>query len=351
MTLPSVTYTSPAFQQQVPPVNLNPPYSRVFAYQPDFQLPYSLQYNFSVEQGFGANNTISVSYVGAKGERLGRVETLRSSTGNFRRLDLVTNGGYSNYDALQLQYQRRLTRGFQALVSYTFGKSLDNVSEETQNNLQSPTGRFAPDLDYAPSSFDVRHAFNGAVSYEIPTPFSSGIAKKIFGGFGIDAIFRARTATPVNLVSGANSLGLGVTTILRPDLISGQPLYIDDKNAPGGRRFNPLAFDRATPLAQGRQGTLGRNSLRGFPARQFDLSLRRQFNLTERVNLQLRADGFNIFNISNFANPSGVLGANYLTSPTFGRASRNLSSGLGGLSSLYQIGGPRSFQLSAKLNF
>ena len=351
LTLPSVTYTSADFRQQVPPVNLNPPYARVFAYQPNFKLPYSLQYNASVEQSFGANNTVSISYVGAKGERLGRVETLRATTGNFRRLDLVTNGGYSNYNALQAQFQRRLTRGLQALVSYTFAKSLDNVSEESQNNLQSPTGKFTPNLDYAPSNFDVRHAINGAVSYEIPSLFENGLARKIFGGFGIDAIFRARTATPVNLVSGANSLGLGVTTILRPDLVANQPLYIDDQNAPGGRRFNPLAFDRATPLAQLRQGTLGRNVLRGFPARQLDLSLRRQFNLTERLNLQLRADAFNIFNTANFANPSGVLGANYLTNSTFGRATQLLSSGLGGLSSLYQIGGPRSFQLSAKLRF
>lgn len=351
LTLSSVTYTSPAFQQQVPPVNLNPPYARVFAYEPGFKLPYTLQYNAAIEQAFGSNNTVSISYVGASGRRLGRVETLRATTGNFRRLDLVTNGGYSNYNALQAQYQRRLTRGFQALLSYTFGKSLDNVSEETQNNLQAPSGRFDPDLDYAPSVFDVRHAFNGAISYEIPSLFENGLAKKVFGGFGIDAIYRARTATPVNLVSGANSLGLGVTTILRPDYVSGQPLYIDDESAPGGRRFNPLAFDRATPLAQGRQGTLGRNVLRGFPARQLDLSLRRQFNLTERLNLQLRADAFNIFNTANFANQSGILGTSYLTNSTFGRASRTLSSGLGGLSSIYQIGGPRSFQLSAKLNF
>lgn len=351
LSLSNVTYNSAAFQQQVPPVNLNPPYTRVFAYQPNFKLPYTLQYNASVEQAFGAKNTFSISYVGARGERLGRVETLRATTGNFRRLDLVTNQGYSNYNALQIQFQRRLTNGFQALIAYTFGKSLDNVSEETQNNLQSPSGVFNPHLDYAPSSFDVRHAFNGAVSYEIPTPFENKLVRKIFGGFGVDAIFRARTATPVNLVSGANALGLGVTTILRPDYITGQALYIEDSTAPGGRRFNPLAFDRVTPLAQGRQGTLGRNVLRGFPARQLDLSLRRQFNLTERLNLQLRADAFNITNTANFANPSGVLGAGYLTSPTFGRATQILSSGLSGLSSLYQIGGPRSFQLSAKLRF
>ncbi|MEP7039839.1 MAG: TonB-dependent receptor, partial [Acidobacteriota bacterium] len=226
LTLPSVTYDSPAFQQQVPPVSLNPPYSRVFAYQPNFKLPYTLEYNVAVEQAFGKSNTISISYVGANGRRLGRVETLRASTGNFRRLELVTNGGFSNYNALQAQYQRRFSRGLQALVSYTFGKSLDNVSEETQNNLQSPTGRFDPRFDYGASSFDVRHAFNGAISYEIPSPFKNNLARKIFGGFGIDAIFRARTATPVNLVSGANSLGLGVTTILRPDLVPNQPIYI-----------------------------------------------------------------------------------------------------------------------------
>jgi hypothetical protein len=353
ITLTNVTFTSPEFQQQVPPVNLNPPsYSRLFAYQPGFKLPYTLQYNVSIEQSFGANNTFSISYVGSNGKRLGRVESLRSSTARVRRLDLVTNGGFSDYNALQAQFKRRLAQGFQALVSYTFAKSLDNVSEESQNNLQLPNVSFNPRIDYAPSSFDVRHAFNTAVSYEIPSPFRKGLARKVFGGFGIDAIYRARTATPVNLVSGAsNAFAVGVTTILRPDYIPGQPLYIEDPSAPGGRRFNPMAFDRATPLAEGRQGTLGRNVLRGFPARQLDLSLRRQFNLTERLNLQLRADGFNIFNTPNFANPSGVMGANFQTSPTFGRATQTLSSGLGGLGSVYQIGGPRSFQLSAKLNF
>jgi hypothetical protein len=153
------------------------------------------------------------------------------------------------------------------------------------------------------------------------------------------------------LVSGVNSLGLGVTTILRPDLIAGVPLYLKDPNAPGGRRFNPAAIDRATPLAQGRQGTLGRNVFRGFPARQVDLALRRQFDLTENLKLSLRAEAFNIFNTPNFANPSGVVPANYQTSQTFGRASQLLASGLGGLSSLYQIGGVRSFQLAAKLQF
>ncbi len=353
LNISNVTFTDPRFQQPVPPPNLNATsFARLFAYQPDFKLPYTLQYNASVEQAFGSNNSLSVSYVGARGRRLGRVESLRNTTTLVRRLDLVTNGGESDYNALQAQFQRRFSRGFQALVSYTFARSLDNVSDESQNNLQLPNTSFNPDLDRAPSIFDVRHAFNAAASYDIPSPFGEGFARKVFGGFSLDAIVRARSATPINLVSGANnSFSVGLTTILRPDLIAGQPLYLDDASAPGGRRFNPAAFDRATPLALGRQGTLGRNALRGFPARQLDLSLRRQFNFNEQLNLQLRVDAFNVFNTANFANPSGVTSASYQTNQTFGRASQLLASGLSGLSSLYQIGGPRSFQLSAKLRF
>ncbi|MGI9037106.1 MAG: hypothetical protein ACR2GD_13855 [Pyrinomonadaceae bacterium] len=80
-------------------------------------MPYSLQYNAAVEHSFAGKNTVSISYVGASGKRLGRVETLRATTGNFRRLDLVTNGGRSNYNALQAQYQRRLSSGLQVIAS------------------------------------------------------------------------------------------------------------------------------------------------------------------------------------------------------------------------------------------
>jgi len=346
VALSDVTFTSPSFAAQPPANNPAGPFTRLFAYEPDFELPYTLQYNVAVEQAFGANNTVSLTYVGAAGRRQGRVETLRATTGAFRRLDLVTNGASSDYNSLQVQYQRRLSRGFQTLLSYTFAKSLDTVSEETQNNLQSPTGRFDPSLDRGPSTFDVRHAFNGAISYNIPSPFESGIGRTIFGGFGLDTIVRARSATPVNIVSGVNRFGLGATTILRPDLVAGQPLYIDDANAPGGRRFNRTAFDSATPIAQGRQGTLGRNVLRGFLVYQLDMSLRRNFGLTEGLNLQLRADAFNLFNHPNFADPIGVL-----PDANFGRSVQMLGTRLSGLSSLYQIGGPRSFQLALKLQF
>lgn len=343
--LTNITYTSPTFAATAPPLNTNPPFARIFAYEDNYKLPYSLQYNVAVEKAFGANNTFSISYVGASGKRLPRVEIVRNPNATFTQIDLTTNGAKSNYNALQAQFQRRLSRGLQAIASYTFAKSLDTVSDEVVGNRQAQTGRFPENIDRGASSFDVRHAFNSAISYEIPSIFKDGIGKKIFSGFGLDTTFRARTATPVNVVSGVNRFNLGVTTILRPDYIQGQPLYIDDPTAPGGRVFNRNAF--VVPAAtENRQGSFGRNVLRGFGANQVDLSLRRTFGITETVNLQLRIDGFNIFNRANFANPTGVL-----SSGNFGRSTQLLGNGLGGLSSLYQIGGPRSFQLSAKINF
>ncbi|MGH9842681.1 MAG: TonB-dependent receptor domain-containing protein [Blastocatellia bacterium] len=345
LSLTNQMFTSPTAAVQPPAVNPNPPYPRIFAYQPDFKLPYTLQYNLAIEQAIGASNVVKATYVGANGRRLGRVTTL-VNPGFFTRIDAVTNDATSDYHSLQLQYQRRLSKGLQALFSYTFAKSLDIVSEESFQNRQSPTGRFDPKQDRGPSSFDLRHAFNAAVSYAIPSPFADGAGKAIFGGFGIDTIVRARSATPVTVLSGRDPFGLGFTTVSRPDLVAGQPLYLNDPSFAGGRRFNPAAFDGATPIAQGRQGTLGRNVLRGFSASQVDVALRRDFKLVEELKLQFRVDAFNLFNQANFANPTGIL-----TSAIFGRATQMLSSGLGGLSPLYQIGGPRSLQLALKLQF
>lgn len=351
LSLSGVTFTSPLAASQAPANSPTLRVPRLFGYAPDFKLPYTLQYNAAVEHFFTNQDSVSASYVGARAERLGRVTSYRNVNTIINRLDFVTNDGESEYNALQVQYQRKLSRGFQAIASYTFAKSLDNVSDESQNNFQAPTARLDPNVDYGFSTFDVRHAFNGAVSYEIPAFFENGIGRAVFSDFGIDAIVRARTATPVNVLTGRDPLGLGFATVVRPDVVAGQPLYIDDANAPGGRRFNPSAFDArfATPgnaLFTQRQGTLGRNALRGFGVSQVDLALRRNFKFSETFAFQFRVDAFNIFNRANFANPSGVL-----TSGNFGTATQTLNRSLGGLGSIYQIGGPRSFQFAAKFLF
>lgn len=345
LNLPAVTFTSPEFAVQPPPVSSAPPYPRVFAYSSDFKLPYTLEYNFAIEQGWGPNNTFSVTYVGASGRRLGRVESLRKANPDFPRVDIVRDDGSSNYNALQLEYRRRFSRGLQVLASYTYGKSLDTVSEESISNFQAPANKYNPQQDYGPSTFDLRHTFTGAVSYSLPAP-SRGLAHALLGGFALDSFIRSRSAPPVNLLTGRDALGLGFVTVTRPDLISGEPVYLRDPNAPGGQRINPTAFDAKAPVSALRQGTLGRNVLRGFGSTQLDVSLRRQFRLTERFRWQARADAFNLLNHANFAAPVAVL-----NDPNFGLSTQMLGSGLGGLSALYQVGGPRSLQLALKLLF
>ncbi|HEX7174941.1 MAG TPA: hypothetical protein VF240_06640, partial [Pyrinomonadaceae bacterium] len=118
--------------------------------------------------------------------------------------------------------------------------------------------------------------------------------------------------------------------------------------APGGRRLNRAAFVQVF----GRQGTLGRNAVRGFGFSQIDLALRREFRLSERARLQLRAEVFNLFNRPSFGDPVADL-----ANPRFGLSTQTLARSLGaggangGLSPLYQVGGPRSIQLAVKVLF
>jgi len=147
------------------------------------------------------------------------------------------------------------------------------------------------------------------------------------------------TALPVNVVA-VNSLAT------RPDLIAGVPLYVDDPTSAGGRRINQTAFSSSL---SDQQGTLGRNALRGFPVSQTDIALQREFRLMEPLNLQFRLEAFNVFNHPNFAQP-----VPNIKNPQFGRSTKMLNQSLGfdaGLNPLYQIGGPRSIQLSMKLHF
>jgi hypothetical protein len=252
---------------------------------------------------------------------------------------------------MQLQFQRRLSRGLQALASYTWSKSLDIASNDS--SLNTPGARTDPNGDRGPSDFDVRHAFSAGVTYQLPAADVGPVGRAILRGWAIDTLVTARSATPVN-VTVTQDIGFG-SYDFRPDLIAGVPLYLNDATVGGGRRINPAAFT----VPKGRQGTLGRYSLRGFPLHQLDFALRRQLSLTERVKLQLKGDVFNLFNHPNFANPDGVLdrAGGLAPNPNFGRSAsmlgRSLGSGgqLGGFNPLYQVGGPRSIQLSLKLQF
>jgi hypothetical protein len=141
----------------------------------------------------------------------------------------------------------------------------------------------------------------------------------------------------------------------RPDLVPGAALYLPDLSVAGERKINPSAF--VVPTEE-RQGTLGRNALRGFPLVQLDFSAGRTFFVSETINLQFRVDSFNVFNHHNFANPSGNLGeygpplSPYaLFGISTAMANTPFNGVTNGLTPLFRAGGPRSLQLSLKLSF
>ena len=338
---PSATRTNVALplaaaQVAPPPFTMAPRYGLMITSDPNLKLPYTLHWNFAWEQSLGREQSLTTTYVGNAGRRLlaQRTLTLNAFNPNFSDLRLITNGASSDYHALQMQFQRRLSRGIQALVSYTWAKAIDVVSTDVVSNL----------LLRGPSDFDIRHNLTGAVTYDIPAPKQSGLATTILRQWSVDTRFNAQSALPLNIVSGIIlDPSDGTQIARRANLINGVPVYLDDPNVPGGRVINRAAFSIPLP---NQQGNLGRNIIRGLPAWQIDMALRRQFNLTDRLNLQLRAEAFNIFNHPNF----GTIN-NSLTSTTFGQPTNMLGTQLTGLNPLYQIGGPRSMQFAVIVRF
>src|SRR6185369_15356282 len=136
-------------------------------------------------------------------------ERLLNPNAQFQQLTLVLNTGHSRYNALQAKYVRRASRNLQALISYTLAKSMDNSSNDTLPVL--PSVRVDPESDWGPSDFDVRHTLSGGVTYT-------------FRGWSVDSVLGFRSAPPVNVVTGTTAFG--VSNALRPDFISGVPLYV-----------------------------------------------------------------------------------------------------------------------------
>jgi len=251
---------------------------------------------------------------------------------------IITNGSWSNYNSLQTQFQQHLAHGLQVLVSMTWSHSIDNLS----NNFIS----YQPLLK-ASSDFDVRQNLQAAMTYTAPsmkeTPMLVGAITK---GWAVDLRDSLRTAEPVDIYGDLYYASNGVQYYSRPNVVPGVPFYVYGSHdvIPGGKEININAFTSVS----GASGDAPRNFLRGFGANEIDLALRREFDLTQRLKMQFRAEAFNLLNDPNF-------GAVYNTTdygPTqFGQAYNTLNESLKDQSSLYAQGGPRSLQLALKFLF
>ena len=337
-----VFYPLPPEAVVAPPFTLAPPVASIYGAVSDLKLPVTYEWNVAIEQALGHNDVISVSYVAAAGRNLLRQDYFVNPNNNFTYAYLIRNTGFSNFDSLQVQYQHRLSKGLHAIASYTWAHSLDNASNDSASYLSAL--QLNPLRDYGPSDFDIRHALSAAFTYELPR------GPTVFlRNWALDGVVIGRSATPVD-VTYYRDLGFGLYNF-RPDLVPGVPLYLTDPNVAGGRRFNPDAFALQNSFP-GRQGTLGRNVLRGFNLNQVNFTIRREFPLVERLKLQFRAEMFNVLNHPNFADPTGSL-----FSSEFGYSTGMLAQDLGrggvngGLNPLYQVGGPRSIQLALRVVF
>jgi len=327
----------------------------LLAFDPQLKLPYAIKWNVSLQRALGPTQALSATYMGSSGKRFFHTETLLNQNPDFDFLRLTTNRGSSDYRALQIKFERPGRDGLASLVSYTWAQSRDNVSEDSVRRAVMTSSN--PAFDRGPSDFDVRHQLTGFLSYELPAPVSRGIGNKLSRNWAIDSIFNARSARPLNVVYLIPT-SFGVA-LLRPDVVSSNSLYVLDPSTAGGWRLNPAAFVAPEDL---QQGNLSRNSLRGFPLYQLDMALRRKFNFSESVALQIQADAFNLFNRANFEDPLGndlVIGSRFADGNSFtpnlafGQATamsgRSLSSG--GFPSYYSFGGPRTLRFSVKLMF
>jgi Carboxypeptidase regulatory-like domain len=328
-------------QDALPTPNTSAPYnSSVVAFDPHLSLPLTLEWNVALEQALGVSQSLTVTYVGAAGRDLlsSQFFGLSGINPNFsggNGVFLVTNGASSDYNALQVQLQRRLSHGLEALASYTWSHSIDNLSTNFPKDEPPVRGN---------SDFDVRHNFAAGFTYQLPGKYSDELARSFFENWALDGRITARSGLPVDIVDGLTLLPNGLQEYVQPDLVPNVPVYLADPTAPGGRVVNANAFQ----LPSGEFGNEPRNFVRAFGVWQTDLAIQRDFPVHDRLVLKFRAEAFNLFNHPSFGN----IDNNLPDGPAlFGRATNTLNVQLGGLNPLFQVGGPRSIQFALKLTF
>jgi Carboxypeptidase regulatory-like domain len=314
-----------------------PPYTGAlaFAFPAHLQLPYTLNWSTSLEQALGKSQALNLSYIGSAGRRLIQLRRYSVDAFNpdFGSIDALQNSVTSNYQALQVQFQRSAGKGLRVLGAYTWSHSLDFGSSD----VAYPATR-------GNSDFDVRNNFTAGATWSLPQLHSNRWVDEVLDHWDVDARFSARTGFPITLYGNLyQDPATGNTYYGNLNIVPGQSFYRHGSAYPGGRAINPGAF--SFPTGNG-LGDAPRNFLRGFGEEQFNFATTRKIPLNDRLDLQFRAEAFNLLNHPNFGyiNP-------YLTEAQFGLATEMLNQSLTTMSSLYQQGGPRSMQFALKLTF
>ncbi len=310
------------------------------------KVPYSMQYNFGVEQQIAHSTVVTVNYVGSLNRHLfiqpvgntalypgpGPVSARQPFPQYGGGFSFDENVGNSNYNALQVKAQKSLSSGLSFLLSYTWSKSLDIQSEGQSGSIETiyDYGR-----DYGPSDFNRTQLFVFSGVYQLPVgkgmshlSKANGFTNAILGNWNLAWIATLNTGQPYRYRSGGDTANVGGG--------SQRAQVIGDSNSGFTQSrlewFNTAAF--ALPAAY-TFGNEGRNNLTGPSFKNLDLSAYKNFLFTERMRLQFRAEFFNIFNHPSFGLPDNTV----------------TDSGFGVITSTANPNANREIQLALKLMF
>jgi hypothetical protein len=219
--------------------------------------------------------------------------------------------GHFHYDSLQAQLQRRFSNGIQFQAGYTFSKWIGiccSTYGDSEPNIPIPQYF---NLSYALEPGDRTHVFHMAGIAELPFGkgrrfVRSGIGAVLLGDWQVNGVLAMYSGSPFSVSANGTSLNAPGSS-QRADLVKSSVAILGGV----GEYFDPLAF---APVTEARFGTAGFNLLRGPGTVNLDLSLFRNFKLTERWSLQLRAESFNFTNTPHFANPAANVSSMQLNS-------------------------------------
>jgi len=296
------------------------------------------QWGFSVQQVLPAQFTLQAAYLGSAGRNLLTNRWANLVTGMtpyatvirqdpaYGEIGYVAAGGNANYNALQLQFNRRFTADFVVGAQYSWSHNITDAPSDAEV-VQDPN---CLRCEKGPADFDVRQSAALDANYHIPLGrgarhLTKGPAGMVLAGWSTGAVFNVRSGLPVNVVlqrsdvawidAGGQMVSLGTPGAvpvldtpygggtrgtLRPDVVGGVSPYTGNRLLV----FNPAAL---TVPQRGAYGDMGRDALLGPGFAQLDFQATRSFRISERSGLEFRADCYNLMNHANFAQPSAML--------------------------------------------
>lgn len=332
----------------------------------DYKTPRTYFWNLNAQVKISNRQLFSASYVGGAGRNLQRTLTLNLAKPNettdgyfsdkFSKIIYIDNAYSSDYNAFQFQYSHSLANGFETFANYAWSHSIDDNSSDS--NISTPFLNYSVSNDRGNSDFDARHVFNLGFSYNLPQIKTKNLFRKLLSKWTFGGLLFVRTGLPYDVkIAEFNNL-TNDYNYRRADVNEAVSSFIQSSESPTGKRINAEAFTK--PAENFTQGNLGRNSFSGPFVWQFDSSLSKKINLTEKVKLQFTVEAYNIFNRPNFSNPQSEIfytSQGKVVPKDFGIPTQTMARGYasaeptGGISPIFQLGGARTLQFNVRINF